>query len=69
MDKKVVIKETVGFFIARVISLGIDMGLIHLMIDVMKIHEIISKVISNIVVIIVNYLFSKLFIFKKEKKG
>lgn len=69
MDKKVVIKETVGFFIARVISLGIDMGLIHLMIDVMKIHEIISKVISNIVVIIVNYLFSKLFIFKKEKEG
>lgn len=69
MDKKVVIKETVGFFIARIISLGIDMGLIHLMIDVMKIHEIISKVISNIVVIIVNYLFSKLFIFKKEKKG
>lgn len=69
MDKKVVIKETVGFFIARIISLGIDMGLIHLMIDVMKIHEIISKVVSNIVVIIVNYLFSKLFIFKKEKKG
>lgn len=69
MDKKVVMKETIGFFIARVISLGIDMGIIHLMIDVMKIHEIISKIVSNIVVIIVNYIFSKMFIFKKEKKG
>ena len=69
MDKKVVMKETISFFIARVISLGFDMGIIYLMIDVMKIHEIISKVVANIVVIILNYIFSKLFIFKKEKKG
>ena len=69
MDKKVVMKETISFFIARVISLGFDMGIIYLMIDVMKIHEIISKVVANIVVIILNYKFSKLFIFKKEKKG
>jgi UDP-N-acetylglucosamine transferase subunit ALG13/putative flippase GtrA len=69
MSKKVVVRETIGFFIARVISLGIDMGIIHLMINVMKIHELISKVVSNIVVIIVNYIFSKVFIFKKEKKG
>ena len=69
MSKKVVMRETIGFFIARVISLGIDMGIIHLMINVMKIHELISKVVSNIVVIIVNYIFSKVFIFKKEKKG
>ena len=69
MDKKVVMKETISFFIARIITLGIDMGIIYLMIDVMKIHEMISKVVANIVVIIVNYIFSKLFIFKKEKKG
>ena len=37
MDKKVVMKETISFFIARIITLGIDMGIIHLMIDVMKI--------------------------------
>ena len=64
-----VMKETISFFIARVISLGFDMGIIYLMIDVMKIHEIISKVVANIVVIILNYIFSKMFIFKKEKKG
>lgn len=69
MDKKVVFKETVSFFVARVISLGIDSGLLHLMIDFMKVNELIAKIVSNIVVIIVNYIFSKLFIFKKEKKG
>ena len=31
----------------------------------MKINELISKIVSNIVVIIVNYVFSKLFVFKK----
>lgn len=67
-DRKTVMKETISFLIARVISLGIDTGLLHLMIDFMKIHEVIAKVISNIVVIIVNYIFSKLFIFKKEKE-
>lgn len=69
MNKKVVVRETVSFFIARIISLGIDMGLIYLMIDYMKINELISKIVSNVVVIIVNYIFSKMFIFKKEKKG
>ena len=68
MSSKKVVKETVGFFIARIISLGIDTGILHLMIDYMKISELISKIVSNIVVIIVNYIFSKLFIFKKEKE-
>ena len=68
MSSKKVVKETVGFFIARIISLGIDTGILHLMIDYMKVSELISKIVSNIVVIIVNYIFSKLFIFKKEKE-
>ena len=68
VSSKKVVKETIGFFIARIISLGIDTGILHLMIDYMKISELISKIVSNIVVIIVNYIFSKLFIFKKEKE-
>ena len=68
MSSKKVVKETVGFFIARIISLGIDTGILHLMIDYMKISELISKIVSNIVVIIVNYIFSKLLKLKKEKE-
>ena len=65
MSSKRVIRETVSFFIARIISLGVDTGILHLMIKSLKISELISKIVSNIVVIIVNYIFSKLFIFKK----
>jgi len=61
----ITIKECVTFFLFRVLSLLIDMGIIYLMIDLMNLNELFSKVVSNIVVIIANYFFSKVFIFKK----
>ncbi len=69
VSSKKVMKETVGFFLARIFSLGVDCFIIDMMINKMKINELISKIVSNIVVIIINYILSKLFIFKKEKKG
>ena len=65
MSSKKVLKETVNFFISRIISLGVDTVILFAMIDFMHINELISKIVSNIVVIIVNYVFSKLFVFKK----
>ena len=59
------IKECISFFLFRILSLLIDMGIIYVMIDLLSINELFSKVVSNIVVIIVNYFFSKVFIFKK----
>ena len=34
---------------------------------VMGIHELIAKLVISVIVVIVNYFASKLFIFKKEK--
>lgn len=59
------IKQGVSFFVFRIISLLFDMGIMYLLIDVLKMNDLLSKVIANIVVIIVNYIFSKVFIFKK----
>lgn len=58
-------KECFSFFLFRVISLVFDMGIMYLFIDLLNINEMVSKVFSNIFVIIINYVFSKLFIFKK----
>ena len=58
-------KECFSFFLFRVISLVFDMGIMYLLIDLLNINEMVSKVFSNIFVIIINYVFSKLFIFKK----
>ena len=42
------------------------MFLFWIMIDKMHINDIVSKVVISVVVIILNYVFSKLFIFKKS---
>ena len=64
-SKKETFKEGLSFFGFRLLSLVIDMATMYLLIDLFSWNEMLSKVISNIVVIILNYIFSKLFIFKK----
>ena len=61
------IKECVSFFGFRVLSLFFDMGCMHILIEILKVGELISKILANILVIILNYIFSKLFIFKSKK--
>ena len=65
--KKEFFKEITSFFLARILS-GIlcDVGTFALMVKVFKINDMISKIVTQVMVIIVNYLFSKLFIFKKK---
>ena len=64
-NKKENIKELVSFFGFRVLSLIFDMGAMYLLLQVLNVNEMISKILANILVIILNYIFSKLFIFKK----
>lgn len=59
-------KEFVSFIVARLFSLVVDMVAIFVMVDIFKITKMVSKIISNVIVVIINYVFSKLFIFKKK---
>ena len=64
---KDVIIEMGSFFCARIIS-GVlcDVGTFALMVKVFHINDIISKIVTQIMVVIVNYIFSKLIIFRKK---
>lgn len=64
-SKKENARELISFFGFRILSLGFDMGSMFLLIDILHVGEMISKILANILVIILNYIFSKLFIFKK----
>ena len=68
-NKKELIKELISFFLARVAS-GIlcDVGTFALMVKVLNINDIISKVVTQVMVVIVNYIFSKFIIFRKKSK-
>ncbi len=64
---KETLKEAVSFFAFRVVSLLFDMGIMYVLIDLLSSNEMFAKVASNVFVIIINYVFSKLFIFAGNK--
>lgn len=67
--KKDLIKECVSFFLARVVSgITCDVGTFALMVKVLHINDIVSKIVTQVMVVIVNYLFSKFVVFKKSKE-
>ncbi len=60
-------KEIISFFSARIVTLVLETAFLWVVIDKLGFNEILMKIISNIIVIILNFIFSKIFIFKKEK--
>lgn len=60
-------KEFISFIACRIISgITCDIGTFALMVKVLHINDIISKIVTQIMVIVLNYIFSKLIIFKKK---
>lgn len=61
-----VIKEILSFTACRAASGIMEMVLMVMMVSWLNMDEYVSKILVSIVVVIVNYVFSKLFIFRKE---
>ncbi len=60
-------KEVISFFGFRVISLGMETLILFVMIDMFGVNEMLTKVIAQIFVVVSNYVFSKLIIFKQPE--
>ena len=50
----------------RVLSLGMDMAGMALMVSLLHWNDALSKVLVQVIVVLSNYAFSKLFVFKKK---
>jgi putative flippase GtrA len=59
-----ILKEMSLFFGGRIFSGAVDTGLMYIFIDVLMISDLISKIVVQVIVIILNYVFSKLIVFK-----
>jgi len=59
-----ILKEMSLFFGGRIFSGVVDMLLMYTFIDLLVFDSSISKIIVQIIVIILNYIFSKLIVFK-----
>lgn len=67
LDLKVFIKEFGSFTVCRLATGILDLGIMFVGVDLLKGPAIILKVASNIIVIILNYVMSKIFVFKTVK--
>ena len=63
---KNILKECGSFFGARIITLVMDIVIMFIGVTLLKQNDKIIKILSQVVVIVSNYLFSKIFVFKKE---
>ncbi len=61
-------KEILTFGAARVFSLLLEEVILFIFVDKLGMEKLIIKLIANVIVIIVNYILSKLIIFKKTDK-
>lgn len=59
------IKEAIKFFGSRLTTGLVDMVLMWLLVSFIPINDILIKTLVNIIVIVLNYIFSKLFVFKE----
>lgn len=67
-ERDIVIKEGITFLGARGITFCGDMMLLIILIEVAGINDFIAKCIVNIVVIVLNYILSKLIVFKQKTR-
>lgn len=64
--EKNVLKEFISFFLSRISTLLLDMLIMFVFVTVLKYNDQLFKIISQIAVIVTNYLLSKLIVFKKK---
>ncbi len=60
------LKEFLAFIGARLLSFAVEFVFLLVSVELFHLSEKWMKLIVNVIVVILNYVFSKLFIFKKE---
>lgn len=60
-------KEFISFYTSRLLTLFIDMLTMFIFVSLLKFNDSIIKIISQILIIVLNYILSKFIVFKGEK--
>ena len=59
------LKEFIKFFLSRIFTLLLDMLIMYIFVTLLKYNDTIFKLVSQVIVIVTNYILSKLIVFKK----
>ena len=64
--KKTILQEAAAFAACRIATGGMDLAIMYVSVDLLGLPDLIMKVLSNAFVIVLNFIFSKLIIFKSK---
>lgn len=62
------LSQAAAFYGARLATYFLELGFMILTVDVLNYSEYIMKLIAQVFILVVNYLFSKFFIFRKKRR-
>ncbi len=63
---KAVFKEGVSFYGGRILTLLVEVAMMEIGYSMLKFNYWVVKIVANVVVLILNYVISKIFVFKKK---
>ena len=66
LSLRTILREGVSFFICRLLTGFMDVGIMFVVVDILELSPIFWKLIANILVIIANWVVSKCIIFAKR---
>lgn len=66
-EKNGFFNQLFSFFSMRIATGAIDVLIMILFVDVLEFNDLVIKISSNVLVIILNYIFSKFLVFKVER--
>ena len=61
---KRLIKEMVMFLVVRLFTLFLETATMFIIVEIINFNDLIAKILAQIIVIVSNYIFSKIFVFK-----
>lgn len=61
-----IIEEFIKFIGSRLTTLLIEITLMFVLVTLLKVNDMIAKLMLQIIILVLNYIFSKLYVFKKR---
>ena len=62
-----IVNEGIKFFLGRIFTLLLELVLMALMVSIIHISDKIAKIICQVIIIVGNYIISKIFVFKNKQ--
>ena len=61
-----ILREMAAFYSSRLLTLFMDMAIMFIMVTLCRVNDKLAKLVVKVVVTVANYVFSKIFVFRRE---